>query len=477
VRAVPARDLPARDLPARDVGRSAPVLRDLARPATPADRRRERLVAAAVAGCGVFLLAAFAILTVTDMTWVDSGYYYSDPGQELSPYLAQPGLRGGTAFGAVLLVVPFGLLAVQALRTGTAARERRLAALSLAGATRGQVRRIARWEGTRAAVLGGLAAAPAYVVLWLAVGVALPHGARLLPRPAPQLALAWAVAVAVLAAAGALAAMLAARPASVTPLGISRRAPRPLGRSRQPVLAGALGAGVLGLSWLAGSPAHGGVGLLVLVVAVLVLCGFGGAPLVAVVARRAARGDLVSAMAAHRLLADVRTPGRVAGVLLAAGLVFGVVLSLGASVVLEMPFGDTPFYLSGLGLAALGALLACIVATSSLMVAATEQVLDGSRGIAVLVALAASPDVVLRVVRRQLALTAVPATVVGAAVGSLFPARSAVTVEAYLATTVLCLAVALVVAGAVALAAAAVAARAVQPAVREASRVENLRAP
>jgi hypothetical protein len=208
-----------------------------------------------------------------------------------------------------------------------------------------------------------------------------------------------------------------------------------------------------------------------------VLCGFGGAPLVAVVARRAARGDLVSAMAAHRLLADVRTPGRVAGVLLAAGLVFGVVLSLGASVVLDMPFGDTPFYLSGLGLAALGALLACIVATSSLMVAATEQVLDGSRGIAVLVALAASPDVVLRVVRRQLALTAVPATVVGAAVGSLFPARSAVTVEAYLATTVLCLAVALVVAGAVALAAAAVAARAVQPAVREASRVENLRAP
>jgi hypothetical protein len=182
-------------------------------------------------------------------------------------------------------------------------------------------------------------------------------------------------------------------------------------------------------------------------------------------------------MAAHRLLADVRTPGRVAAVLLAVGVVFGAVLSLGASVLAEMPFGDTPFYLGGLGLAALGALLACVVATSSLMVAATEQVLDGRRGIAVLVALAASPDVVLRVVRRQLALTAVPATVVGAAVGSLFPARNAETVEVYLATAALCLATAVVVAAAVALAAAAVAARAVRPAVREASRVENLRAP
>jgi hypothetical protein len=455
---------------------SAPLLRGLARPATPADRRRQWLVAAAVAGCGVFLLSAFAILMVTDQT-AAGGAGYGNPGQALSPYLAQSGLRGGTAFGAVLLVVPFGLLAVQALRTGTAARERRLAALSLAGATRGQMRRIAVWEGTRAAALGGLAAAPAYLLLWLVVGVALPNGARLLPSPTPELALAWAASVALLAACGALSAMLAARPASVTPLGIARRAPRPLGRSRLPVLAGALGTAVVGGFWLSGPSSRSGIGLLMIIGASLLLCGFGGAPLVRVVARRAARGDLVSAMAAHRLLADVRTPGRVAGVLLGVGFVFGAVLSVGASVLLELPFGDTPFHLTGLALVALGALLACVVAMSSLMVAATEQVLDGRRGIAVLVALAASPDVVLRVVRRQLVLTAVPATVVGAAIGALFPTANAVTVEVYLATTALCFAIALVVAGGVALAAAAVAARAVRPAVREASRVENLRAP
>jgi hypothetical protein len=453
------------------------VLRGLARPLTPADRRRERLVAAAVAGCGVFLLSAFTMLTVTDEI-AAGGPGFGDPGKQLAPYLAQPGLRNGTAFGAALLVVPFALLAVQALRTGTAARERRLATLSLAGATRGQVRRIARWEGTRAAVLGGLAAGPAYLVLWLVVGVALPGGLRLLPRPAPELVVVWPAVVALLGVGGAVAAMLAARPASVTPLGIARRAPRPLGRSRRPLLALALGTTVVGVSWLSAVPGRGDLGLLLAVGGPLVLCVLGGAPLVAAVARRAARGDLVSAMAARRLLADVRTPGRVAGVLLAAGLALGAVLSLGTSVLLELPGDEMPFYLGGLGLAALGALLACLVATSSLVVAATEQVLDGRRGIAVLVALAASPDVVLRVVRRQLALTAVPATVLGAVLGSAFPAQTPESAPgSYLLTTALCVAGAVLVAGAVALAAAAVAARAVRPAVREASRVENLRAP
>jgi hypothetical protein len=463
--------------------RSVRVLRDLARPATPADRRRERLVAGAVAGCGVFLLAAFAILTVRDEAagvvrvgpnaW--SGVAESQ--QELAPYLAEPGLRGGTALGAVLLVVPFALLAVQALRTGTAARERRLAALSLAGATRGQVRRIARWEGTRAAVLGGLAAAPAYLALWLVVGAALPGSMRLLPRPVPELVGVWVAAVAVLAAAGAVSAMLAARPASVTPLGITRRAPRALGHSRRPLLAAAVGALAIGVSLLSGPPSRSGIGLLVVLAAVVFLFGFGGAPLVQAVARRAAERDLVSAMAAHRLLADVRTPGRVAGVLLAVGLTVGLVVSLSTSLVLEVPLDDLAFYFGGLGLAGLGALLACVVATSSLVVAATEQVLDGRRGIAVLVALAASPDVVLRVVRRQLALTAVPPMVVGGLLGSLFPSQRDLGSAVFVATTLLGVVVGVATAGAVAFVASSVAAQAVRPAVLEASNPENLRAP
>ena len=43
------------------------MLRSLARPVSAADRRRERLVAIALAGCGVFLLAAFAIATIRDI--------------------------------------------------------------------------------------------------------------------------------------------------------------------------------------------------------------------------------------------------------------------------------------------------------------------------------------------------------------------------------------------------------------------------
>ena len=46
-----------------------------------------------------------------------------------SAAVADPGVRGGTAFGTVLLTVPALALLHQAVRLGTAARERRLAAL------------------------------------------------------------------------------------------------------------------------------------------------------------------------------------------------------------------------------------------------------------------------------------------------------------------------------------------------------------
>src|SRR4051794_19509519 len=103
---------------------SGGALRVLARPATPADRTPLRLVAAALTGCGVFLLAAVAILDLpgeivqhTDglTTWT------IDPAnRDLAPFLAEPGLRSGTAFGTVLMILPFVLFGAQALRTGTA---------------------------------------------------------------------------------------------------------------------------------------------------------------------------------------------------------------------------------------------------------------------------------------------------------------------------------------------------------------------
>jgi hypothetical protein len=469
------------------------VLWQLARPSTETDRRRERLVAIGVAGCGMFLLAALAILTIRG----DSQSLASDSNildrngnpipvdqpsaalTRLAPYLAQSGLRGGTAAGAVLLVVPFVLFGLQALRTGTAARERRLAALSLAGATRAQLRRLAFLEGTRAAVAGALLAGPGYLGLWLIFGLSFPDGSKMLPTPGPAVAAGWPVLIIVLTLVGGLAARLSARPATVSALGMTRRRPRPLGlRSAiAPVVSFALillaGLGLaFGTSswWLA-----------VIFPAVIVFAVSIGPWLILLTGRLAIRRGLLTTMAGRRLLADVRSPGRVVGVLLAVGIAFGVIAAMVADLLVgEMNgqnYGDgVSFYLAGFGAAGTGALVACVVASSSLVVGATEQVLDGRRGTAVLVALAASPRFVCAVVRRQLLLAAIPASVIGAVLGWLAAGRL-LSADGGIQAATLSLPSALAVSALAATLGAIVAARAVRPAILEASGSDNLRAP
>jgi hypothetical protein len=84
--------------------------------------------------CGL-LLVAVALLRLPEQ-----------PEESLFSLVAESGLRGGTTLATVLLAVPPLLLLYQAVRLGTAARERRLAGLRLAGATPGQVRRLGAIE-------------------------------------------------------------------------------------------------------------------------------------------------------------------------------------------------------------------------------------------------------------------------------------------------------------------------------------------
>ncbi len=124
----------------------------------------------------------------------------------LARYVTEGGLRIGVVTGALLLVVPVLALTVQALRMGSVARDRRMAALRLAGATPNEVRAVAAAEAARAAALGGLFAGPAYVVLWFVAGVLPPLGWRLVEPPDALDAAAWIALVPVLAAAGGVAA-------------------------------------------------------------------------------------------------------------------------------------------------------------------------------------------------------------------------------------------------------------------------------
>ena len=71
------------------------------------------------------------------------------------------------ATAAFLLTVPVLALAAQALRVGSVARDRRMAALRLAGATPRDVRMIAAGEASFAALAGVAFAGPVYLLLWL----------------------------------------------------------------------------------------------------------------------------------------------------------------------------------------------------------------------------------------------------------------------------------------------------------------------
>jgi hypothetical protein len=339
------------------------VLWHLSGPHGEADRRRNRLVIRAIAGSGVLLLAVLALLTipgpalVTRLADGTPAYLIPPETRGLADYVAQADSRRGTALAAFLLAIPFAVFGVQAMRTGTAARERRLAALSLAGASRRQLRRLAFLEGTRAAVIGGLLAGPGYLALWLVLGQLLPEGARMLPRPSLALLLGWPLLVVLLGLAGGWAAALAARPGSVSPLGITRRQVRALGRGR--ALTAGIGLCLIVIALPLMTLHDVGALALPVLMALIVLVAVSGSPwLILLVGRRAQNGNLITVLAGRRLLADVRSPGRAASVLFAVGLVLGVIAAVFRDVVED----SSPAYgLWGLAAVILASLLAGVL--------------------------------------------------------------------------------------------------------------------
>lgn len=414
------------------------------------DRLRSRVTAAAAGGVGVALMIAASAATVRDDVLIGASVSTGSDGVEvtedlyqasggLAPFLAEPGLRPGFTIAAVLLVLPFLALAVQAVRVGRVVDERRSRRLLLAGATWADVRTL-RTARTRAAFLrGGLAAGPLYLLLWLVLGWALPAGSRLLPPLHPAMLLAW------LAVVGAL--VLAARVLAV--LGFRREERLSWGGagagvpSRAFVLLTALG----GVAVVVAGPAlarndHVFPVVLVLAVVLFLLAAGGGA------ARSAAgtvrRPDLSTAptfppapartrtrrwrdVAAH-LLADAQRRGSTAaiagtaGVLFVCGLSFGVASSLAAELLVER-LGNADydqsglgFYLTGFGLVAVVGAVGALVAVAALLLSLTDHLLGNRRAVASVAALGVPTRRLVRVQAIALQRTAVPAVVIGTVV-------------------------------------------------------------
>lgn len=130
-----------------------------------------------------------------------------------SGLLDQPGTRVGVIVALLLLFVPVLGFLGQCARIGAVHRDRRLAGLRLAGATPGQVRRIAALE-SGLACLAGAAVATVFSVLFLL---------RLWSRPTPLVWVLVALVVVGVPVLGAAVSALALRRVVASPLGWIRR--------------------------------------------------------------------------------------------------------------------------------------------------------------------------------------------------------------------------------------------------------------
>ncbi len=229
----------------------------------------------------------------------------------------------------LILVVVIGALApvavfvATATRLSAARRERRLALLRLIGATPGQVYRLAAGEALVATVPGAAAGALLFWILRPAVALVPLDGlgwfpSAIVPSAASAAALLFAVQV-----VGVVAAMVALRRVSISPLGVTRRqSTRPLRRLRLLPLALGLAALVGGLVMLRDGaerdlPLYVTLGGFLTVIIGIVVAGPWLTMLVGRILARLARGAS-ALLAARRLVDDPRAAfGAIAGVVMA----------------------------------------------------------------------------------------------------------------------------------------------------------------
>ena len=349
----------------------------------------------------------------------------ANPQEMFFNLVADPGVRGGTTFGTVLLTLPILLLLHQAVRLGTAARERRLAALRVAGATPGQVRLLGSLEVGIPSFVGGVLG---YGLLRLMFGGMSYAEAGSVPFRQQQLRLVpttvtpawWQVLLVILAVTllGVAVGALASRGLVVTPLGVTRRQrtapPRPWGLLLL-VLAAAIAP--LAFDVFANATASTLVGIVCVALSVLGIASL--APWVTYrvghrLTRRARSATML--LAASRMVAEPRSRGRAAAARGAIGRVWGGSAALTADL-----FGTNnleSFYVVSMVLVFGALLVALAVVVWTLAVHTVESLLERKRSTAALVAGGASLRDLELAQRTECALAAVPLGVLGVALGT-----------------------------------------------------------
>lgn len=371
-----------------------------------------------------------------------------DDGPYTSQVLQEEGLHQGVVMALVLLCVPVLVFVGQCTRVGAPARDRRLAAIRLAGGTPRDVTRIACGEAAVAAGLGALCGLAVYLAGRILLGATvvgtytriteIGDGGQIRERvtgpvlrlPTDVLPPLWVVAALVVAVPlGAVVfTRLALRRVTISPFGVIRhRRPRPP-RLLPAVL---FLVGVVSLATFATVARvldldldfGGSAGpLLVLALVLLIAAGLvlGSAALAASigsrVAARARRPTLL--IAGRRLAADPFAASRAFGALLLTVLIGAGAQGLRAYTLASTDHADT-FYADTFDLVNLVLVVAVVVATLGLLVVAAEGVVARRRSLAALTAAGTPIGVLRRAVLAEALLPLAPAAVLAAIAGVL----------------------------------------------------------
>ncbi|MBF9127795.1 ABC transporter permease [Plantactinospora sp. S1510] len=424
----------------------------LALAGTRADAVRVVLTACSAALATFALLAALTVLAIR--TPPDTGSRFAPWSEQYgSALLREPGLRPGVAIALILLMVPVLALAGQCTRLGAPARDRRLAAIRLAGATPRQTTAIALAETGLAAVTGTAVAFVGYLVAHEVLHRPGPDGTLALPTdvlPSVPVLVAAGLGLPLLAM---LAAVVVLRRVTISPFGLVRRQ----GRNRAPwpwpgilIVLGVLLFGAFGPlqraefklpdwigripGWLVVIPLFGGAFL----ASIGVVLGAGWISYTTGrLLRRFARRP-APLLAGSRLMADPWAGSRNLAALLAC-----VLFAAGAAGVRSwfttqeaaqaeanrLAAGPGPsdigpgdsFHLQTMDLVNLAVLVALVIAAGGLVVAIVEGIVTSRRTYAALVATGVPRPVLGRAILWQSLAPAVPAILLAVTVGVLLP--------------------------------------------------------
>ncbi|MEU3169814.1 FtsX-like permease family protein [Streptosporangium sp. NPDC006930] len=389
------------------------VMRMLARGGSRRERVRGRLMAVGAA------LATFLLCVAANLLAFGLGVSRHPEGFLVERRIEYLGFFSGrdarlvTALALALLVVPTMAFVHQVSRLAAATRERRLAALRLAGATPREVRLLGAYESGWRTLLGGVSGVALYLVAHLVPAWSL-EGA--VPRVPPAQILAI---LAVVLLVGTISGLRAGRHVVTSPLGVVRRTP-PAGPRASDLALAAAGA-VMFVAGLKNKIPVVPYGAALSMAAGMVLLLFGLVLAASWLIRAAARriGDRTGAaetlLAARMVGADPRGWARALAVV-GLTVFFGSAVGAQQGQILLRGGIDHSWGVAYL-LVDLALLIALVTSAAALVVHQAEDLLDHRRSFA---ALAASgvPGVALgRVLTRQALIAALPVCVVAAVAG------------------------------------------------------------